>query len=168
MAFLNDKSRLNLQEMIRDSDAEDNTDKIRSLRHSQRIKREVDQMVKLKRKYRKLAKTDYKKYERLVTSHCNFLWTNYTNIFNRLLKDELDINILYKILEKLREIEDEGLSQTDASIGVGQLLKELYIDSALKRSNKLKAVEDSSVSEERKPVHDITWAAFKRTCPGRQ
>ena len=165
MAFLDDKSRLNLQEMVRNSDAEDNTDKIRRLRHSQRIKREVDQMVKLKRKYRKLAKTDRKKYEGLIISHCNFIWNNYTNIFNRLLKDELDVNILYKFLDKLRAVEDQRLDQTEASIEVGQLLKELYIDSALKRSKKLEAAEGTGKSKERQPIHDITWAAFKRCGP---
>jgi len=122
-------------------------------------------MVKLKRKYRALCKTDRKKYERLITSHCNFLWNNYTNIFNRLLKDELNVNILYKFLEQLRRIEDERLDQMEASVEIGKLLKELYIDSALKRSNKLQAADDCKESEERKPVHDITWATFRLSNP---
>ena len=38
-----------------------------------------------------------KKYEKLIISHCNFLFTNYTNIFNRLMKDELNFQVFVVI-----------------------------------------------------------------------
>ena len=163
--LLNNANRLNLQEMVKAYDAEDNTNKIRSLRHSQRIKDDVERLINLKKKYSRLRKTDYKKFETLVISHCNFIWSNYTNIFNRLLKDELNIKILFKFLDKLREIEDQKLDQNEASVEVGQLLKELYVDSALQRSKKLEEKEGKVKCKKRKPISDISWAAFKRANP---
>lgn len=166
-SFLNDKNRLNLQEMVKAYDSEDNTVKIRSLRHSQRIKDDVERLLNLKKKYNRMQKTDYKKYERLIISHCNFLWNNYTNIFNRILKDELNVNILFKFLEKLREVEDQKLDQNEASVEVGQLLKELYIDSALQRSKKIEQHDKKTTSKERTPIHNISWASYKRAYPSK-
>ena len=90
--FLDDSGRLNLQEMVKAYDADDNTSKIRDLRHSSLIKNDVERLLNLQNKYARIRKHDYKHFERIVISHCNFLWNNYTNIFNRLMKDELDIN----------------------------------------------------------------------------
>lgn len=130
---MDEKTRLNLQEMIKASDAEDNTAKIRELKHSKLIKNDVERLVNLKKKYARMATLEPKKYEKIIISHCNFLFTNYTNIFNRLMKNELNVNILYKFVSVLRDIEEEKLDQHEASVAVGQVLKELYIDSALQR-----------------------------------
>ena len=161
-AHLSEANRLNLNNMVKAYDSQDNTDKIRSLRHSQRIKDDVDRLINLKKKYARMRKTDYNKFEKLIISHCNFLWSKYTNIFNRLLKDELNIKILYKFLGKLRDVEDHKLDQNEASVEIGQLLKELYVDSALQRSKKMESQEDKKVKKARAPVSNISWAAFKR------
>ena len=95
MSNLNDNERLHLDKMIKEYDAEDNTSKIRELRHSVKIRDNVERLLNLKKKYQRMQLTDKKKFETLVISHCNFLWNNYTNIFNRLMKDEMDIKILY-------------------------------------------------------------------------
>ena len=159
-SFSNADKRLNLQEMMRDSD--DNTEKIRTLRHSSRIRADVARIVTLKRAHAHMAESDPKKYEALIISHCGFLWQNYTNIFNRLLKGELSVAILDSFLDKLGEIEDGGLDQMAASVDIGQLLKKLYIDSALKRAEKIKAEERLESATLRKPSQDITWGAFKQ------
>ena len=109
-----------------------------------------------------MRKNDYTKYERLIISHCNFLWNNYTNIFNRIMKDELNIKMLYIFLEKLKDIEDQKLDQNEASVEVGQLLKNLYIDSALQRSKKLEAKEKNAMPKEKRAIHNISWVAFKQ------
>ena len=134
---MDDKQRLNLQEMIKAYDADDNTSKIRQLKHSRLIRDEVEKMVNLKKKYNRMATFETKKFERIVISHCNFLWTNYTNIFNRIMKDELNLNILRKFIDTLREVEDGQLDQHEASGKVGEVLKQLYSDSALQREKKL-------------------------------
>ena len=46
---MNDLERLNLQKMIKEHDSENNTDKIRTLKHSIKIKDEVDVLLQLKK-----------------------------------------------------------------------------------------------------------------------
>ncbi len=158
---MDDKQRLNLQEMIKAYDADDNTSKIRQLKHSRLIRDEVEKMVYLKKKYNLMATFETKKFEKIVISHCNFLWTNYTNIFNRIMKDELNLNILRKFIDTLREVEDGKLDQHEASVKIGEVLKQLYIDSALQREKKLNVEDKKRAPKHKKPVNNISWAKFK-------
>jgi|TARA_Y100000817_G_scaffold182992_1_gene142991 hypothetical protein len=158
---MDDKQRLNLQEMIKQFDADDNTSKIRELKHSRRIRDDVEKFVNLKKKYSRMMTFEPKKFEKLVISHCNFLWTNYTNIFNRIMKDELNLNILRKFIDTLREVEDGDLDQHEASVKVGEILKQLYIDSALQREKKINAEDKKRAPKHKKPVNNISWAKYK-------
>ena len=163
--FLDDQNRLNLQEMVSAYEADDNTSKIRTLQHSSKIKNDVEQLLNLKKKYARLQKQDYKKFEKLVVSHCNFLWNNYTNIFNRLMKNELNLNILKAFIRKLKEIEDGVTDQHEASVHIGQILKEMYVDSALKREKNYEETESKNKKKEKKPSHNISWNQFKKIQP---
>jgi len=160
---MDEKTRLNLQKLVTAFDADDNTEKIRNLRHSQRIKDDVDKLISLKSQYGSLCLMDKSAFEKLVHSHCTFLWRNYTNIFNRLLKDELDVSILDAFLSKLRDIEEGRLDQHTASADVGTILKRLYIDSAMKRQNKLEQEAEAAPSTNRKPARDISWSLYKKS-----
>ena len=162
MSNLNDNERLELDKMITAYGADDNTQKIRNLKHSTKIKEDVERFTNLRRKYSRLEMTDKKKFEDIVRSHCNFLWKNYTNIFNRLLKNELNIQILKKFIDKLREIEDGETDQHSASVEVGKILKEMYIDSALRREKHFEEKENGGKPvKERKAVNNLTWSKFK-------
>jgi hypothetical protein len=90
---------------------------------------------------------------------CYFLYSNYTDIFNKIKKDEIDIDILFQFLNVLEQIENGSVDQHEASFEVGTLLKKIYIDSALRKADKL--------NESRpEPVHisgsAITWRQFKK------
>ena len=161
MSNLNDDERLHLDKMIKEFDAKDNTTKIRELRHSAKIKDNVQTLLNLKRKYPRMILYEKDKFEKLVISHCNFLWNNYTNIFNRLMKNEIDINILYSFIDKLREVEDGETDQHEASVDVGKILKRLYIDSALRREKNYETNDDGTRRKERKPKINLTWSKFK-------
>jgi len=158
---MDDKTRLNLQEMIKAYDADDNTTKIRNLKHSRLIKNDVEQLINLKRKYTRMATLEPKKYEKLIISHCNFLFTNYTNIFNRLMKDELNLNILREFIDTLRDIEDGQIDQHEASVKIGEVLKQMYIDSALQREKKINSADEERAPKYKKPANNISWAKFK-------
>jgi len=158
---MDDKQRLNLQEMIKAFDADDNTSKIRQLKHSRLIRDDVEKLLNLKKKYERMSMLKPKKYEQIIISHCNFLWTNYTNIFNRLMKNELNLNILRKFIDTLREVEDGDLDQHEASVKIGEVLKQLYIDSALQREKKLNVEDKKRAPKHKKPVNNISWAKFK-------
>ena len=52
---------------------------------------------------------------------CMFLYTYYTDIYNKIVKDEIDIQILFSFFDALKEIEDGKSDQHEASFKVGSL-----------------------------------------------
>ena len=77
------------------------------------------------------------------------------------MKDELNLNILRKFIDTLRDIEDGIIDQHEASVKIGEILKQLYIDSALKREEKINAADKKRAPKHKKPVNNISWAKFK-------
>ena len=156
---MDDNQRLQLQNMIKANNVDDQTDFIRNLKHSQIIRSEVNNMIMIKAKYR----NDPEKINLECMNECGFLFTYYTEIYNKVKKDEIDINILNKFIDVLRQIEDGELDQHSGSFLVGTILKELYIDSALKKADKLNEEHDKnkSIKEQKEPVK-ISWKQFKR------
>ena len=96
----------------------------------------------------------------IFQNQCNFLYTNYTNIFNKLIKNELDLTILNKFLTILNYIEIGKINQHEGSAMIGQILKELYIDSALKKNKKR---DRNKKVEKTRKSKNITWAEYKKT-----
>lgn len=158
IGIMDDKQRLQLSNMIKANNVEDQTGLIRDLRHSQILRNEINNMIVLKAKYRG---DDEKIYSECVNGS-NFLFTYYTDIFNKVRKDEIDINILNKFLDVLRQIEDGELDQHEGSFAVGSLLKELYVDSALKKAEKLDANSEKAPAPKKAEVK-ISWKQFKQS-----
>ena len=154
---MNEKEKESLRQMIAENNVEDKTEKIRNTKHSELIKRDIMTMQKLKQKYKRTQ--DSKVFDSMCVSRCQFLFNNYTNIFNRLKKDELNMNILSKLLFVLKQIEDGHLDQHSGSYEVGKILKEMYIDSAIKQGDKYDAA--SKENNQTNPVKNISWNQFK-------
>jgi hypothetical protein len=95
-------------------------------------------------------------------NECGFLFTYYTEIFNKVKKDEIDIGILNKFIDVLRKIEDGELDQHEGSFLVGTLLKELYVDSALKKAEKLNEEHQENKVEPKKAEINISWKQYKK------
>ena len=157
---MNDLERLNLQKMIKENDSENNTDKIRTLKHSLKIKEEVDVLLQLKKDYHGLAKSNPSEFDTICTNKCSFLFNNYTDIYNKVKKDEINLSILLRLLNVLHSIEEGAVDQHEGSFEVGKLLKQIYIDSALRKAERLN--EDSEYTETKKPVEQISWSEFKK------
>lgn len=156
---MNDLERLNLQKMIKENDVENNTTLIRSLKHSKLIHDDVDRLLKLKKDNSRLAKSSPELFDQMCVSKCNFLFNNYTDIFNKVKKDEIHLGILSQLINVLHNIEEGKLDQHEGSFEVGKLLKEIYIDSALKKADKLD--QGIKKSEKKKPVKKMSWKQFK-------
>jgi hypothetical protein len=154
---MDDKQRLQLQNMIKANNTEDQTEFIRNIKHSQIIRNDVNNMIMIKNKY----KGDDDKIHQECASECYFLFTYYTDIYNKIRKDELDIQIMNKFLDILKQIEDGKLDQHEGSFLVGSILKELYVDSALKKAEKLNENEESN-PEPKKPEKTISYHQFKK------
>jgi hypothetical protein len=163
---MNSLDRLQLEKMIQANDAADNTSQIRDLKHSMLIHADVATLLNLKRDYARLAKTNPDQFDMMCVNRCIFLFNNYTDIFNKVKKDEIDLAILGKLLGVLKMIEDGKVDQHEASVEVGQLLKQIYIDSALKKSEKLdkkhsNAGSGSSSDDSLPPAKKVSWKQYK-------
>lgn len=158
--YMNPQERIQLGKMIDANQAKDYTDDIRKKKHSHLIRGDVQIMLNLKRDNTVLAEMDPDKFDAMCVSQCQFLFNNYTDIFNKVKKDEIDLDILNDLLNVLKQIEDNKLDQHEGSVSVGKLLKQIYIDSALKKSENLdkKYGEQENVDE----AMDISWRDFKR------
>ena len=149
---MNDQERLKLQEMIKANNVEDQTDKIRCLKHSEAIRKDVDTIQKLKC----TAKKDAFKNE--CSNKCNFLFNNYTDIFNKLIANEIDIKLLYNFIDMLEKIENGEKDQHEASFEVGKILRKIYVDSAVKRGVNL---ETSDKPPEKRECRKLSWRDYK-------
>ena len=155
---MDEKQRLQLQNMIKANNVEDQTDLIRNLKHSQILRNEINNMIMIKAKYR----GDDQKIAQECMNESNFLFTYYTEIFNKVKKDEIDINMLYKFLDILKKIEEGQLDQHEGSFQVGTILKDIYVDSALKKAEKLDAANETEKVETKKANVNISWKQFKK------
>ena len=151
--------RLNLNKMLRDNDAPETTELIRTLKHSKKIKEDIDRMESLKIKYQRLSKSNKDQYRQIMTNQCSFLFNNYTNIFNRLFKNQLDLTILKRFINVLHRIEEGDIDQHEGSFEIGKLLKELYLDSVVRQD---KMSDKNRKKKPKKPVKNISWADFKK------
>jgi hypothetical protein len=158
---MNDLERLNLQKMIKANDSENNTELIRTLKHSMKIKDEVDVLLQLKKDYRELAKSNPSEFDAMCANKCSFIFNNYTDIFNKVKKDEINLSILLRLLNVLLSIEEGAVDQHEGSFEIGKLLKQIYIDSALRKADKLNEDTDST-NEPKLPSETISWREFKK------
>lgn len=159
---MNDKERIQLQKLLDVNEADDNTHMIRAFKHSDKIKEDVKLLLSLKDKYSRLAKSNPSEFDKICVSKCQFLFNNYTDIYNKVRKDELNIQILGKFLAVLKQIEEGELDQHEASVTIGKVLKEMYVDSALRKSEHIEAAQSkkSKKTIKRPPPKKISWKEF--------
>jgi hypothetical protein len=159
--MLTNDERLNLKKMITDSECGDNTMNIRRIKHSMLMRDDVRKLDTLKNTHTDLKKSHFDDFVILCKNECNFLYANYTDIFNKLVNDELDLTIMTKLLTILKLIEDSKVDQHEGSVMVGKILKELYVDSATKHLAKIDTLHADKVIEPSvgKP---ISWSDYKK------
>jgi hypothetical protein len=154
---MDDNQRLHLQKMIAVNNVEDQTGLIRELKHSHILRENVNNLVMLKAKHM----DDHDALNLEAMTECNFLFTYYTDLYNKIRKDEIDLKILFQFIDVLRKIEDGQMDQHEGSFEVGLLLKKIYVDSALRKAEKLNAATGVTEPEYKGPQVDISWKQFK-------
>ena len=163
---MSDGDRLKLQQMIKANDVENNTEVIRKTKHSALIRLNVEILEKLKKEYSEMHTNDFSRFDNMAVDKCNFLFMNYTDIYNKLIKNELSLEILYNFLDALEMIEKGEVDQHEASVKVGSYLKELYVDSALKKEKKLDDKLKENQSLESEEAHEepltVSWREYKQ------
>jgi hypothetical protein len=155
---MDDNQRLHLQKMISTNNVEDTTGLIRQLKHSHILREDVNNLIMLKTKYQDDQDTVHLE----GMTECNFLFTYYTDIYNKVRKDEIDLKILFKALDVLKDIEDGKIDQHDGAYKFGTLLKQIYVDSALKKAEKINSTTGENGSEYKGPQVNVSWSQFKK------
>ena len=117
-----------------------------------------------KQKYTRLAKSNPNEFDKMCVSQCQFLFNNYTDLFNKIKTDTLNLTIMDKFLNILKRIEDGELDQHEGSYLVGQHLKELYIDSAMRNQQKIEANDRKKKVQKKSTVPEktISYKDFKK------
>tara|TARA_B110000285_G_scaffold18388_1_gene17921 strand:+ start:307 stop:747 length:441 start_codon:yes stop_codon:yes gene_type:complete len=143
---MNNDEKQQLQKMIDANSVEDNSEIIRNMNHSEKIYDDIQLLLILKKRYASMPETVDK--HAIFEKECSFLFTNYKNLYEKIYQDQLDLNIMKRMLEVLAKIENNELDQHGASFEIGKFLKEVYIDTA--------------IYDEKREVRNISWADYKR------
>jgi len=152
---MNDDQKKLLNDMIQENDTKDNTGLIRALKHSTSIRKEVAIIQNIKRKSHDI---DFKSLDKQARAQgCTFLFQHYPNIYNKLLKNEIQIKILYSFLDELESIEKGNQSQHEASYKIGMLLKEMYVDKRIDQEK-----EQNGNAPCKKAKSNISYEEYKR------
>ena len=165
MSNLTNTERLNLDKMIKASDAEDNTEKIRELKHSKLIENDIQELLNLKSKFNRLAQSNPDQFDTMCEKKCEFIFTNYTQIYNKVKKDNINLNLLAHFLVILKKIENNEINQHEGSVMVGKVLKEMYVDSALREGKKTDLRNKKNTKAQKKPTaayKNISYKDFKQ------
>ena len=69
---MDENDRLNLSRMLRENDVQDNTEKIRQLKHSGKIRKSIKRLLELRNKYPRLILTNKKQFKAMAEKQCSF------------------------------------------------------------------------------------------------
>ena len=165
MSILNNEQKLDLRNMIEANNTQDFTKQIRENKQSNLIRDDIKQLVFLKQKYSRLSKSNPGEFDKICVNQCKFLFNNYCDLYNKIKNDTLNLTIMDKFLNILKQIEDGELDQHEASFLVGKYLKELYVDSALRNQQKIENNERKK-KVQKKPTttteKNISYKDFKK------
>jgi len=157
--MLSENDKCQLKHMIEKNNVVDKTEQIRELNHSAKIRESIEKLMQLKIDYADLLRENKPKFEEISVRECRFLFFNYMELYNIILKETMDSGILFRLLDVLGQIEAGKVDQHEGSYMVGKYLKEIYIDSKLAESKRLDLLYPGSVQSEPK---NIQWKDFKK------
>ena len=158
---LSNQERLDLKRLLNTNECSNTTELIRHVKHSSKIQKDVMDLVAWMKSLP--SDTDFEQHSVEVDAQTvvPFLSGCYPEIFKKVLQNEIDFRILDKLIQVLQGIEDGKVDQHEGSVLVGKVLKELYLDSATRRGDKL----DKKYEKDKKPAplpeKRISWKSYK-------
>jgi hypothetical protein len=161
---MNPQEKIDLKKLVTNMPDEyvDNTEGIRALKHSSLIRTDISKIENIKKKHAELRLLNPIEFQNICECECSFLFCKYTDIYNRLIKDEIDLSIMNTALDVLYQIEEGKIDQQEGSVIVGKLFHEIYVDSALRRSENLdKYAENQNESVPKYEGTSISWKEYK-------
>jgi len=164
---MNTDERLNLKKMLaQNQDYVDHTEDIRRLKHSGLLLDGMRDIEKLKRANQELRQLNPDEFTEMCKLAAPVMYNLYTDLFHKLVKDELNLVIMVKLIRILELIEQGQVDQNEGSVMVGKILKELYVDSAVRLGDKLdkeREAENPIPVVERREPKNISWGTWKKS-----
>jgi len=154
--MLSASDRYQLSKMMEKNEFVDKTEQIRELKHSGKLRENIVAFLRIKKEN---PGVDKKTIEPLVLAECHFLFYEYMELYNLLFKEDMNPDILFQLLDVLKDIEDGKCDQTEGSVRVGTLLKEIYIDHKLAETKKR---DEQYASPEPIQPKVISWKEYKQ------
>jgi len=131
---MNQDHREKLNEMLKDNDdAVDNTDYIREQKYSDKIKLDVEKLMIFKSKHKELLATNRQEYDAKIKEECSFLSSTFPEVLDKLKEDNIDMKLMFQIIQIYRQIEEGKIDQHEASFMLGTVLKEIYVDTVISK-----------------------------------
>ena len=93
---MNDNEKYQLQQMIEQNKVIDNTNVLRELKHSSTIKKNVERLIELKNLHSELLNTNKSKFEEIALQDCGFLFFNYMQLYNSIIKENMNSKLKSK------------------------------------------------------------------------
>jgi len=161
---IKDSMKQHLDNLMRDEDISHSTDRIRELKHSSKIRGDLERLIALRQQHSRAAPETFR---RMALARCAFMHEHYTDILFKLIKNEADINLVIKFTDLLAAIENGQLNQHEASFQVGTILKKMYIDSVLKRDELRKQEEEAKRARKKGkgPVKKLSYSQWSERQP---
>lgn len=172
---LSSDEKMDLKRLLKSNTCHDNTDYIRQFKHSSKIRKDIHSFISLKQEFCSTLPKDLSLYNSeeskrlhdsflvVTETKCSFLFNNYPEIYKKIVQDELDITLFFSLLDVLKQIEDNKTDQHEGSVKVGKLLKEIYIDSAVRHGNHLDELNTDKSITRNEIIQPISWATYKKS-----
>jgi hypothetical protein len=78
-----------------------------------------------------------------------------------LIKDELDLKLMYQMLETLKKIENGDIDQQEGSVIIGKILHKIFVESAMKRGENLDLNNHEDTNDTKLQGKKISWSEYK-------
>ena len=118
MSKITDQERLDLKKLLKESDSQDNTEYIRRVKHSVKIRDDIRVLDRLKKTESKLYAEDPERFTEVAKRQASFLHENYPDLFKKMIAEELDLAIMSRLLAVLKLIEDGKTDQPHHQVQV--------------------------------------------------
>jgi hypothetical protein len=147
------QEKLQLKDLMTQQNIQMQTEFIRSLKHSHQIREESKRLEQIRNEY----SGDIDKIREEGSIQCAFLFEYYTDIFNYVKNNHVDMNLLDNFIDILKKIEDGEMDFEKASL----IVKEFYHDCA-KRKAKIQDNVTEETSVKKQEHKNISWQHYKK------
>tara|TARA_B100001758_G_C18156086_1_gene476673 strand:+ start:191 stop:511 length:321 start_codon:yes stop_codon:yes gene_type:complete len=100
------------------------------------IKKNIDKIKELMIKHKDMLKNKEKEFDKLVDKECEQFAENYPTIYEKIKNNSLNDEQFNFMLDMLLKVNNNNITQHNASIAVGERLVNQYVKPSLEKKDK--------------------------------